>query len=162
VPVLDGIQHCNQLHRRLFFVSNVSHFIIFNYEHNTMVRRAAGPIYKRETLRQFHLFKVGSQGLIPAKLRKLYCGCRADKVKRLHFKPVLPSIILGNVNSLKNKFDELVALLKNIRTYECSLMCFMTWLNGKIPNSCVDLTSFTMLRAVWDCTACGKKKGGGC
>ena len=130
----------------------------------TMVRMEARKAYTMEAPLQFRWYKAGMQHYIPAELRKPYCGFCAGaktKAKKLHFKPFLRLIILDNVNSVKSKCYELVALVKNVRTYhDCSLMYFTeTWLNN-IRDLCVDLTGFNMLRADWNCTACGQKKGG--
>lgn len=70
---------------------------------------------------------------------------------------------MGNVNSLFNKCDELLALVRNRRLYrECSLMCFMkSWLNDNMPNSCVNLPCFSTVRVDRDTKASGKNRGGG-
>ena len=59
---------------------------------------------------------------IPTELKKLYRGCRAGakrKAKRdnrrRRYKPFLPSVIMGNANSLPNECDELEALVRNQR-----------------------------------------------
>ena len=59
--------------------------------------------------------------------RRAGAKCRA---RRIRFKPVLPSIIMGNVRSLLNKMDELSALTHHRRdSRECSHMVFTeTWL----------------------------------
>ena len=57
---------------------------------------------------------------IRSELKRLYCRCRARnkmKDRSWRFKPFLPLIIMGNVNSLTNKSDELAMLVKNQRTY---------------------------------------------
>ncbi|XP_044041003.1 uncharacterized protein LOC122870707 [Siniperca chuatsi] len=103
---------------------------------------------------------------LSAELKKQYRRCRASaklKARKWRYKPCVPSILMGNVNSLPNKSEELEALVKNQRAYrECSLMCFTeTWLNNNIPDSCVDLPGFSMVRADRDARASGKNKGGG-
>lgn len=87
----------------------------------------------------------------------------APEVRRWRYKPFLPSIIMGNVNSLPNKCEELEALMKNERIYhECSLYCFTeTWLMDKISDSCVDVPSFRFVHADRDRRECGKTKDGG-
>ncbi|KAI3361300.1 hypothetical protein L3Q82_013466 [Scortum barcoo] len=67
---------------------------------------------------------------------------------RRRYKPSIPSIIMGNVNSLPNKIDELSAL-NNQRIYrESSLFIFTeTWLNHLVPDANVDLLGFTAVRA---------------
>uniref|UniRef100_A0A665T724 Reverse transcriptase domain-containing protein n=1 Tax=Echeneis naucrates TaxID=173247 RepID=A0A665T724_ECHNA len=112
---------------------------------------------------------AGIRHHIPAELRRRYRGCKAGaKLKakladnRRRFKPSIPSIIMGNVNSLPNKIDELSAL-NNQRTYrESSLYIFTeTWLNHLVPDANVDLPGFTVVRADRDANACGKSRGGG-
>jgi len=53
-----------------------------------------------------------------------YRGCRAGaKLKARHrkkhwrFKPFVPSVVMGNANSLANKTGELAALVKNVMIY---------------------------------------------
>ncbi|KAI3369253.1 hypothetical protein L3Q82_007798 [Scortum barcoo] len=72
-------------------------------------------------------------------------------------------MIMGNVNSLPNKIDELAALTKNLKTFrECSLLCLTeTWLTASIPHANVELPDFSTVRAARDTRACGKRKGGG-
>ncbi|KAI3369427.1 hypothetical protein L3Q82_007652 [Scortum barcoo] len=72
-------------------------------------------------------------------------------------------MIMGNVNSLPNKIDELAALTKNLKTFrECSLLCLTeTWLTASIPDANVELPDFSTVRADRDTKACGKRKGGG-
>ncbi len=63
------------------------------------------------------------------------------------FKPFLLSVIMGNVRSLADKTDALAALVNSQHAYrECSLLCFMeAWLNGKIPDSLLELVGFTLV-----------------
>ncbi|KAK7877850.1 hypothetical protein WMY93_031490 [Mugilogobius chulae] len=103
---------------------------------------------------------------IPADLlKKTRRGCRAGRKlreKKRRFRPVLPSVIMGNVRSLSNKTDELAALTRYQREYrDTSLMLFTeTWLTTHIPDSAIAMDNFHLLRA--DRTAeSGKKKGGG-
>ncbi|KAI4887694.1 hypothetical protein NFI96_025016 [Prochilodus magdalenae] len=95
-------------------------------------------VYSREQL--LALRPMGRGGVvqtIPAELRRKYRGCRAGAKlkakkmeKRWRYKPSVPPVVMGNVNSLTNKTDELAGLVKNQRLYrECSLFCFTeTWL----------------------------------
>ncbi|KAI4895084.1 hypothetical protein NFI96_026219 [Prochilodus magdalenae] len=71
--------------------------------------------------------------------------------------------MMGNVNSLANKTDELAALVRNQRLYrECSLLCLTeTWLTGNIPDTNVDIPGFATVRADRDAKLSGKSKGGG-
>ncbi|KAK0141969.1 hypothetical protein N1851_020343 [Merluccius polli] len=106
---------------------------------------------------------------IPADLRRKPRGSKAGvKVKswradqRRRFKPSIPSVMMGNVNALANKMDELSALI-NRRIYrESSLFIFTeTWLTCSTPDANVELPGFTSVRADRDTKACGKSKGGG-
>lgn len=124
--------------------------------------------YSRNEL--LHLRSQGkSNGIIhpiPRVLRKPFRGCRAGaqvRARRWRYKPFLPSIIMGNVNSLPNKCEELEALIKTDRIYrECSLYCLTeTWLTDAVPDSAVNIPGFTMVRADRLPEKCGKTKGGG-
>lgn len=123
-------------------------------------------VFSSEELFSLNLRKSGVSHPIPAELKRRYRGCRAGaglKARKWRYKPFLPSIIMGNVNSLTNKSDELETLVKTQKVYrECSLMCFTeTWLNQNIPDSIVDVPGFTLIRSDRDAEASGKKKGGG-
>jgi len=61
----------------------------------------------------------------------------------------LPSVIMGNANSLPNKCDELETVVRNQRLYkESSLICLSeSWLNDNTPDSCVDIPGFIAVRA---------------
>lgn len=110
-------------------------------------------MYTREVLVSLRgTAKHGIAHFIPTELRELretYRGRRAGvKLKaktrrRWRYKPFSPSIIMGNVNSLLNKCDELEALVKNQPAYrQCSLMCFSkSWLNDNIADTCVDIAT---------------------
>ena len=84
--------------------------------------------------------------------KKRYWGCRAGAkvkarlmAKRWKYKPSVPSFVMGNVNSLTNKTDELAALVRNDRTYrEYSILCLSeTWLTENTPDTNMDLPGFT-------------------
>ncbi|KAI4880568.1 hypothetical protein NFI96_009563, partial [Prochilodus magdalenae] len=83
--------------------------------------------------------------------------------KRWRYKPSIPSVVMGNLNSLANKTEELAALVQNQRLYrECSLLCLTeTWLTGNIPNPNVDTAGFATVRADRVARLSGKSKGGG-
>ena len=107
---------------------------------------------------------------IPEELVRRYRGSRAGALvkarrlqKRWRFKPAIPSFVMGNVNSLANKTDELAALVMNVKLYsECSLLCLKeTWLTSNIPDLNVELPGFTTVRADRDLKLSGKRKGGG-
>jgi hypothetical protein len=74
----------------------------------------------------------------------------------------MPSVIFGNVRSLRNKSDELEGLVKFQQDFkDCSLICLTeTWLNDQDTNASVELSGFTIFRT--DRTeSSGKKCGGG-
>ena len=107
---------------------------------------------------------------IPEELRRRHRGGKAGvkvkatlTAKRWKYKPSVLSILMGNVNCLTNKTDELAALVRTDRTLrECSLLCLSeTWLTQNTPDANLDLPGFTTVRADWDCGRSGKSKGGG-
>ncbi|KAK0135785.1 hypothetical protein N1851_028349 [Merluccius polli] len=116
---------------------------------------------------------AGTRHNIPAELLRKRCrGTRAgikrnrrrsEKAWRRTFRPALPSIIMGNVRSLNNKFEELEALVRSQKVYrESSLLCFSeTWLKDSVPDSITSIYGFRTIRADRDTTATGKRKGGG-
>ncbi|TWW66494.1 hypothetical protein D4764_20G0005260 [Takifugu flavidus] len=75
--------------------------------------------------------------------------CPPELRRRRRYRPVLPSIIMGNVRSLPNKMDELAALTRHQREYrESSLLLFTeTWLTALTPDTAAQLEGFTLLRA---------------
>lgn len=81
--------------------------------------------YSRDELLKLRRKTSGIKHPIPPEIKKPYRGCRAGaklKARRYQHKPFVPSIIMGNVNSLQNKSEELEALLKCDRAYrDCSL-----------------------------------------
>lgn len=107
---------------------------------------------------------------IPKDIRRPYRGCRAGQkvrkralAKRWKFKPAIPSCVMGNVNSLSNKADELGALVRNDKLYrESSVMVFTeTWLCNNITDATIELPGFSQVRADRDPSLSGKSKGGG-
>ncbi|XP_029922299.1 NLR family CARD domain-containing protein 3-like [Myripristis murdjan] len=102
---------------------------------------------------------------VPRELKRRRRGSHAGaarRARRRRYRPVLPSIIMGNVRSLPNKMDELAALTRHQRDYrECSIMMFTeTWLTELTPDTAADLDGFKLVRA--DRTReSGKRKGGG-
>ena len=128
-------------------------------------------VYSREKL--LSLQTMGHAGifhLIPEELKRRRQGCRAGAkvkarlaAKRWKYKPSVPSIVMGNVNCLTNKTDELAALVRTDKTFrECSLLCLSeTWLTQNTPDANVDLPGFTTVRADRDCGCSSKSKGGG-
>lgn len=83
---------------------------------------------------------------------------RSEKAWRRTYRPALPSIIMGKICSLNNKFEELEALVKRQKVYrEASLLCFSeTWLQDSVPDYITSISGFRTIRA-----ATGKRKGGG-
>ncbi|XP_035812432.2 uncharacterized protein LOC118471519 [Amphiprion ocellaris] len=128
---------------------------------------------KAELLTLENNVKAGVRHLIPPELRRKYRGCRARRkhkakmkariTNRTLFKPPIPSVVMGNVNALTNKMDELTALIGSQRSYtEASLLIFTeTWLTSYVPDATVDLPGFSVVRADRDPDASGKSKGGG-
>lgn len=84
------------------------------------------------------------------------------KEKRRPFKPPLPSIILANVQSLRNRMDLLYAQCRLEQTFRdiCIIAVSETWLDESVLDDDVNLHSFTIIRS--DGTRqSGKKKGRG-
>ncbi|KAI4881116.1 hypothetical protein NFI96_026359, partial [Prochilodus magdalenae] len=102
---------------------------------------------------------------IPRELRRRRQGSRARALRRARsrrYKPVLHSVVMGNVRSLPSKMDELTALTRHQREYrECSVMVFTeTWLTTLTPDTLVSLDGFHLIRAD-RMVESGKRKGGG-
>ena len=72
------------------------------------------------------------------------------KIKTIRFKHHVPSLIVGNVRSLGNKMEELMALTRSQREYqECSLMCFTeSWLHQEIPNDNVSIDGYETVQGL--------------
>ena len=85
---------------------------------------------------------------VPRELRRRRRrGCHSRAVrrsKRTRYRPVLPSVITGNVRSLPNKIDELTALTRHQRDYhECSIMVLTeTWLTELTLDTDANLDGF--------------------
>ena len=64
-------------------------------------------------------------------------------------KPLLPSMILGNVQSLQNKMEELCPNVKYANEFRsASLMSFTeTWLSENVADSHVNVEGFFIFRA---------------
>ena len=93
-------------------------------------------------------------------------GCRSGvriRNRRRQFKPVFPSVIMGNVRSLSSKVDFLSANLKYDRLFrQSSLLCFTeTWLTDSTPSSSMDMDGFSFHRLDRDLVKTRKKTGGG-
>ena len=76
--------------------------------------------------------------------------------------PSLPSLILGNEQSLQNKIEELSANVKYANEFRsASLMCFAeTWLSENVADSHVNIEGFSIFSADRE-NDFGKLKGGG-
>ena len=102
----------------------------------------------------------------PHKLRrKTRRGCRSGAVRcsrRTRNRPVLLSVIMGNVLSLPNKMDKLTVLTQHQRDYcECSIMLLTeTWLTELTPDTDANLDGFQLRRADRMAES-SKRKGGG-
>lgn len=87
-------------------------------------------VYMRDQLIGLqHSGVFGHKHEIPGELRRRHQGCNAGKRRRLvrrWYRPYLPSIIMGNVRSLANKMDELVALMRSQRVFREASMMFFT------------------------------------
>lgn len=84
------------------------------------------------------------------------------RLRRRGNKLPLPSLILANVRSLKNKMDELKLYTRNCNKYResCAVVFTETWLHPDIPNSLVELNGFSLAR--FDrCFESGKRREGG-
>ena len=85
------------------------------------------------------------------------------RFRRRAYRPPLPSILLSNVQSLRNKFDELLYLLRERKDYrDCSIVCLTeTWLDPMTPDTAVQPEGYTLHRADRSPELTGKSKGGG-
>ena len=74
---------------------------------------------------------------------------RLARTWRETFKPALPSITMGNVCCLTNKFEELESLVRYQKLYrESSIVCLTeTWLTENTPDSLISFTGFKTIRA---------------
>ena len=104
---------------------------------------------KNPDLKAMRLPKRGKRGGIRLRLR------------RRKFKLPLPSIVLGNAQSLGNKCDELSACCKYLNEFRnANLICFSeTWLNEEHADP--DIPGFSVYRRDRCSAATGKKRGGG-
>lgn len=106
-----------------------------------------------EELKKKKARKRGRKGGIRARLRRR--GCRIP----------LPTVIHGNVRSLRNKMDELASLCRFDYAYRTSsLMCFTeTWLKPQEdPDNYFQLDGFKMLRSDREGDQCKNSGGGLC
>lgn len=81
-------------------------------------------VYLKSELLALRKISAGIKHNIPIELKKRYRGTRAGaklkaraiakKERRRRYKPTIPSVVMGNVNALSNKVDELFALVRSI------------------------------------------------
>ena len=119
-------------------------------------------VYTREELLALSRIGRGIKHPILTELKMQNEKAKRDN-RRWRYKPFLPSVIMGNANSLPNKCDELEVLVWNQRLYEESSLISLSesWLIDNTPDSCVDIPGFTAIRADRDRSTSGKRKGGG-
>ena len=124
--------------------------------------------YSREellSLRDSPPSNIKPAAALPPELRPRKRGKRGgirSRIRRRPFKPPLPSIILANVRSLRNKMDMLHARCRLERAFRdiCIIALTKTWLDGSISDNEVTLDGFTIIRS--DSTVqSGKTRGGG-
>lgn len=82
--------------------------------------------------------------------------------RRKPFRRPLPPIMLGNMQSVRNKVDELQASVQYLLDYcqSCLICLSETWLNDTDPESAIDLEGFSVVQADRNAKS-GKSKGGG-
>lgn len=91
-------------------------------------------------------------------------GVRARLKRETHKQRALPSVILANVRSLRNKLDELQACVKHMHEYRtASVLAFTeSWLNNSDENIMLHIDGFSPpLRLDRDSERTGKQHGGG-
>ena len=101
------------------------------------------------------------QRRLPTRRRR---GRRAGahvRARRRGTRPPLPSIMYGNVRSIRNKTDELAANCKFNREYrDISMICITeTWLETRDTDGTVNMDGFSLIRS--DRTGTRKQHGGG-
>lgn len=89
---------------------------------------------------------------LPSELRKRKrgrCGGVRSRIRKSPFKPPLPSIILSNVRSLRNKMDLLHAWCQLERAFRdtCIIALSETWLGESVSDVDVSLDNFTIIRS---------------
>ncbi|KAK0135719.1 hypothetical protein N1851_028396 [Merluccius polli] len=103
--------------------------------------------------------------VLPSELKPRKRGKRGgirSRVRRRPFRPPLPTIIMSNVRSLRNKMDLLHARCRFERAFRdiCIIALSETWLEESVSDSEVSLDNFTIIRS--DRTRhSGKTRGGG-
>ncbi len=84
-------------------------------------------------------------------------------LRRRAFRHPLPTILLANVQSLDNKLCEMRARISYQReTRDCCVICLTeTWMSAMVPDSAIELTSFSVHRSDREKELTGKSRGGG-
>ncbi len=90
------------------------------------------------------------------------CSGVRQRLRRRAIRPPLPSILLYNACSLKNKVEELRVNTRSLHEYResCLLVFTEMWLQKDVPDSIVSLDGFSLVRSDRNDNS-GKSKGGG-
>ena len=93
-------------------------------------------------------------------------GKRAGKrvqYRKRGFKPFLPKVIFGNVQSVTNKIDELELYISSNKTFKncCAIGISESWADDKIKDEYLHIPGFLTFRSDRDKIITNKKKGGG-
>ncbi|XP_025760682.1 uncharacterized protein LOC112845470 [Oreochromis niloticus] len=85
------------------------------------------------------------------------------RLRRRTNRPLLPSLLLANVQSLDNKLCELRARISFQREMrDCCVICLTeTWLSDKVPDSAIQLPGFSVHHADTSQDLTGKSRGSG-
>ncbi len=83
------------------------------------------------------------------------------RLRRLAFRPPLPTILLANVQSQDNKLCELRARISYQLRYCCVICLTETWMSAMFPNSAIELTGFSLHHSDRMEELTGKSRGGG-
>ena len=109
--------------------------------------------------------RTNSQKVVNKRKRGKKGGVRQRLRRQLHNNRIpLPSIILANVQSLRNKIDGLHGHVTHLREYRdaCLLGFTETWLSASDSDASLDLTGFgAPIRLDRDSEVTHKKQGGG-
>jgi hypothetical protein len=137
-----------------YFVHNVAATVFYDRKERLDIRTAITHLELEEDF-FFHesdgkdVLQIPEQALIPVirwrkKLR--FCGKRLACLVRICLVAnlPLPSVLLANVQSLENKWDELKACLSYQRDIKnCNILCFTeSWLNDNMNN--IQLVDYTL------------------
>lgn len=133
----------------------------YNYDRQTLIDLRSSPtvIQSSLLLKDIDLEHPESPKSTRSRKRGKKGGVRARNRQR-KFRVPVPSLMIGNVRSIRNKTDELAANARfNYEYRESSMICLTeTWLNENDSN--MDIDGYTLIRS--DRTeAAGKESGGG-